>query len=366
MMAYKKNWLLVLLLFFNLSCTTINAKKYHAIVSQHKISSHVAVYETIQAAINAAPQHPQTPFRIFITAGNYNEKIVITKNNLQLTGAGKNKTRISYSDYAGKLHASGEMLTTYGTASVLVKASDVRIENLTIENDFDFLTNDVLTQANPQKIIGSQAVALFIDVPSDRIVLHNLTLLGYQDTLFVNSGRSWFDKVVILGNVDYIFGGGTALFTESEIKTRARGTTVNPYGFITASSTPLKKDFGLIFLNCRLTRDQLVPDNSVALGRPWHPTTTFVDGRYADPDAVGKSVFIHVWMDAHITSDGWYPMSGSAREGGKKSFLPEDARFFEYRSRGPGAFINTKRRQLNDKEVMNYTKEKILGDWQPQ
>ncbi|MES2822971.1 MAG: pectinesterase family protein [Pseudomonadota bacterium] len=361
MATYKKYC--ILLLFFNSGCTSVDGNHYQAIVSQYKISSHLPVYDTIQAAVNAAPQDPQTPFRIFIIAGNYNEKIVITKNNLQLMGAGENKTRITYSDYAGKLDAWGKVLTTYGTASLHIKASDIRIENLTIENTFDFLTNDAL--APDRKIIGSQAVALFIDVPSDRIVLRNISVFGYQDTVFVNSGRSWFDEVFIAGNVDYIFGGGTALFTHSEIKTLARGTATNPYAFITAPSTSVKKDYGLTFLNCRLTRDRLVPDNSVALGRPWHPTTTFADGRYADPDAVGKSVFINVWMDAHITSDGWYPMSGNAREGGKKSFLPEDSRFFEYHSTGPGAFINSKRRQLKDEEAMSYTKERILGDWQP-
>lgn len=366
MATYKKYCLLVWLLFFLLGCTSVDGNSYHAIVGHYKISSPVPVYDTIQAAINAAPQDPQAPFRIFITAGNYIEKIVITKNNLQLVGAGKNKTRISYSDYAGKLDAWGKVLTTYGTASLHIKASDIRIENVTIENTFDFLTNDALTQDNPKKLIGSQAVALFIDAPSDRIKLRNVSLLGYQDTLFVNSGRSWFDEVFIAGNVDYIFGGGTALFTHSEIKTLPRGTATNPYAFITAPSTPVKKAYGLTFLNCRLTRDRLVPDHSVALGRPWHPTTTFADGRYADPDAVGSSFFINVWMDAHITSDGWYSMSGNTREGGRKIFLPEDSRFFEYHNAGPGAFINSKRRQFKDDEAMSYTKERILGDWQPQ
>ncbi|MES2675549.1 MAG: pectinesterase family protein [Pseudomonadota bacterium] len=364
MATYKNYCLFTLLLFLNPGCIAVDGNNYHALVSQHKISSSAPVYNTIQAAINAAPQNTKTPFRIFISAGNYYEKIVITKNNIQLMGAGENKTRISYADYAGKLDLSGKVLTTFGTASLRIKASDIRIENLTIENTFDFLTNDAL--APDRKIIGSQAVALFIDVPSDRIILRNISLLGYQDTLFVNSGRSWFDQVFIAGNVDYIFGGGTALFTDSEIKTRARVTATNPYGFITAPSTHIDNNYGLIFLKCRLTRDRLVPDNSVALGRPWHPTTTFADGRYADPDAIGKSIFINGWMDAHIISDGWYSMSGIARDGGKKSFLPEDSRFFEYQSTGPGAFINSKRRQLKDEEAISYTKEKILGDWQPQ
>lgn len=100
------------------------------------------------------------------------------------------------------------------------------------------------------------------------------------------------------------------------------------------------------------------------LGRPWHPTTQFSDGRYADPNAIGKAVFIHSWMDAHITTDGWYAMGGTAKDGTKIPFLPEDARFFEYQNTGPGAKINTKRRQLTTAEAQHYSREKILGDWQ--
>ena len=54
---------------------------------------------------------------------------------------------------------------------------------------------------------------------SDTFFARDIALLGYQDTLYVNSGRSWFDRSLIAGNVDYIFGKGNALFTHSEIKT---------------------------------------------------------------------------------------------------------------------------------------------------
>jgi pectinesterase len=81
---------------------------------------------------------------------------------------------------------------------------------------------------------------------------------------------------------------------------------------------------------------------------------------------MGKAVFINTWMDAHITRDGWYSMNGTAKDGTKIAFLPEDARFFEYNSRGPGAAANNSRRQLRNEEVKNYTHEKILGNWQPE
>ncbi len=345
------------------SCVNNSSSGFNATVK--KSCSKVAnCFEKIQLAIDAAPDSPASHYKIFIANGDYQEKLLITKNNIQLIGQDAKKTRIVYGDYAGIEVVPGKTLTTPGSATLTLRAADIRLQNITIENSFDFLANDAL--AADKKISGTQAVALFIDTPSDRVSINNVILLGYQDTLFVNSGRSWFDKVLVAGNVDYIFGNGNALFTDSEIKTRARGKPTNPHGFITAPSTQIASEYGLTFLNCRLTRDQDVPDNAVPLGRPWHPTTQFLDGRYADPKAVGKSVFINSWMDAHITQDGWYTMSGTAKEGGRKNFLPEDARFFEYQTKGAGALINEKRRQLDSGEVKKYTREKILGDWSPQ
>jgi pectinesterase len=356
---------LLLVIFMQVACSSLESSSYVAQVKK-SCRNIPHCFEQIQSAINAAPESSEIPYRIMIAGGDYHEKITINKNNLQLIGESAAKTRLVFNDYAGMELSPGKNLSTPGSATLKVQAIDVRIENITIENSFDFLKNDALANDSPKKVNGSQAVALFIDAPSDRVLVRNVSLLGCQDTLFVNSGRSWFDRVLVAGNVDFIFGGGNALFTNSEIKTVARGKPTNPHGFITAPSTQISSKFGLTFLNCRLTRDISVPDHSVPLGRPWHPTTQFADGRYADPNAIGKSVFVNTWMDAHITIDGWYAMGGTTKEGGKKNFMPENSRFFEYKTKGPGAIVNEKHRQLNAQEAAQFTLDNILGDWNPQ
>lgn len=320
-------------------------------------------FTSIQAALDAAPVNSPSPYIIFIAAGDYYEKINITKPNIQLLGESANTTRIYYDAYAGKTYAEGKTWGTPGSATVTIRAINIHLRQLTIENAFDFLSNDALANDDAKRVANSQAVALFLDTGSDRVLVRDTRLLGYQDTLFVNAGRSWFDNSFIAGNVDFIFGKGNALFTNSEIHTLGRGKSNHPHGYLVAPSTQITDEFGLTFINCKLTRDESVPDNSVPLGRPWHPTTQFPDGRYADPNAIGKAVFINSWMDSHITLNGWYSMNGTAKDGTKIPFLPEDARFFEYNSSGPGAVVNSKRRQLSDEEVKNYTREKILGDW---
>lgn len=367
----KKFVLLSIFTVLQASCASIGSAHFNAVVKPTcgKIQQ---CYETIQAAIDAAPQSNSKPYRIYIAAGTYSEKITLNKHNVSLIGAGQTSTRISYGDYAGKLDSdyagtlSGEKKTlgTPKTATLRIAANNIKIEHLSIENSFDFLSNDALANDDPKKISGTQAVALFIDSPSDKVLLYKVSLLGFQDTLFVNSGRSYFDKVFIAGNVDYIFGNGNALFMHSEIKTLGRGKPTQPNGFITAPSTQIANEFGFTFIACRLTRDATVPDKSTALGRPWHPTTTFADGRYADPNAIGKSVFIDTWMDAHITQAGWHSMSGTAKTGGKQNFMPEDARFFEFNSSGKGAPQDTQRRELSAVEAKRYSKKNILGDWE--
>lgn len=354
-------------LIFISSCATQPYAGYDAVVNA-SIKTSARNFTSIQAALDAAPAVTKKPYRIFITPGDYYEKLIIAKPNIRLVGENKNSTRIFYNAYAGQQSTDagatkGQIWGTSGSATLIIRAANIQLQQLTIENTFDFLANDALANDDPQRIANTQAVALHLDNGSDQFLARDVRLLGYQDTLFVNAGRSWFDKSLIAGNVDFIFGKGNALFTNSEIKTRGRGKPSEPHAYLVAPSTQISSEYGLTFIDCILTRSKSVPDNSVPLGRPWHPTTQFADGRYADPGAIGKAVFINSWMDAHITRDGWYAMGGTAKDGTKIQFQPQDARFFEFNSKGPGAIISSKRQQLHKSEVDNYTREKIFGDW---
>ncbi|WP_111642933.1 pectinesterase family protein [Marinimicrobium alkaliphilum] len=346
-----------------------SSQAYDAIVQQDGVDTRgtTPVYESVTDALAAAPADATAPHRILIRAGDYYEKLTITQPHIHLIGEGAERTRIYYDAYAGQEMAPGETWGTRRSGTVIVQAADVQFHRLTIENSFDFVGNDALDRDDPAKLHGTQAVALHLDSGSDRILAREVTLLGYQDTLFPNVGRSWFDRSVIAGNVDFIFGAGNALFTDSEIRTRIRGREHGTHGYVAAPSTDISRPFGFTFIDTQLTREPGVPDNSTALGRPWHPTTTFPDGRYADPYAVGKAIFIRTEMDAHITHEGWAPMGGTARDGGRKQFMPdEDARFFEYQSRGPGASTEHRlRRQLSDDVVKDFAVRNILGDWRP-
>lgn len=351
-----------------------NLNKPDAIVSQNHIRQDMPdgtpTYGTLADAIADAPSNSATPWTIAIMPGRYLEKLTITKPNICLVGSGRGETCIAFDAFAGAEKPDGTgQWGTPGSATLTINAPDFTARHLTIANDFDFLENDRRDPLGANRIGASQAVAVLVGNGADRSLFYDVAITGYQDTVFADRGRSLFSHCIISGNVDFIFGGGAALFDHCDIVSRPRAvSTTLPAGFVSAPSTAKDSPFGLIFRYCDLKKENAdQPAASHYLGRPWHPTRDFKDGRYADPDAIGQAVFLHCHMEDHIATDGWTSMSGLAKDGQRKWFQPlADARFLEYKSTGPGANINASRPQLSDADALTYSPEHILGDWKRQ
>lgn len=279
-------------------------------------------FTSIQDAINETKCYPYERITIKVKNGIYREKVEVYAWNtkVSLIGESREGTFITFDDYFDKINKGRN--STFHTFTLRVLGNDFHAENLTIINS-----------AGP---VG-QAVALHVE--ADRASFVNVALKGYQDTLYVAGAgfRSYFKDCYIEGSIDFIFGGGTALFENCEIK-----SLVNSY--ITAASTPKNQKFGLVFKNCRLTASENV--NQVYLGRPWR--------EYA------KTVFISTEIGAHVLAAGWHNWDRKANE--KTAF------YAEYGNFGPGA--ETEHRvawshELNRKNAKSYTRENIFGDWNP-
>ena len=81
---------------------------------------------------------------------------------------------------------------------------------------------------------------------------------------------------------------------------------------------------------------------------------------------LGAAAFLDCWMDAHIRREGWTWMGYRGPDGAQKQLTPEEARLFEYGSRGPGAGpVSATRRMLDAKVAAEYTERSVLGDWRP-
>ncbi len=322
----------------------------------------IPVHRDIATALRAAPADQASVYRIQIDAGLWQEKLIIDRPNVHLTGAGRSQTRLRFDAAAGQLSPAGIPWGTWGCATLTVRAPGFRASALSIENGFDYLQHLRSPQLSQQGSNGAQAVALMLDQGADRSLLQSVDIQSHQDTLFVDRGRSLFRECRIAGSVDFVFGAGTAVLQKCTVHSRFRPGKERQ-GYLAAPSTSVEQEFGLCFLDCALTRDVEVANGSVVLGRPWRPTRKFADGEYGDPGVLGAALYRNCWMDGHIATVGWDEMAYTARDGNRVMLAAAEARFAEYKNYGPGASADPRRRQLSAAQSARYSMARLLGDW---
>ena len=306
-------------------------------------------HSSLAAALADAPPGAG-PYRILLGRGRWEEKLTIGRPGVEIVGEDRASVRLVWSDSSGAQRAGGGTFGTYGSATLAVEAPDVTLRNLTVENGFDYEEHRRTGGS------GGQAVALLLGRRSDRALIDGVDIVGHQDSFYLHSGRALVRGCMIAGGVDFIFGGAAALFEACELRSRLRaGEPIQ--GYVAAPSTPRMQRFGLVFDRCRLTREPLVPDGSVFLGRPWRAG--------GNVQLVGAAAYLRCHMDAHIHPEGWAPMHYAGPNGYRMTFQPGDARFAEFVNSGPGSRPHRGRPRLTGREAARYTADAILGGWRP-
>lgn len=285
-------------------------------------------FASVQEAINAVPDFRKKETKIFIRNGRYKEKLTLppSKTNVTFIGENKEKTILTYDDFAQKLNSFAEEIGTTGSTSFFVFGDGFTARNISFENS-----------AGP---VG-QAVAVRVD--GDRVIFENCRFLGFQDTLYPHGkeSRQYYKNCYIEGTTDFIFGWSTAVFENCEIFSKKGGH------YITAASTEKDAEYGFVFINCKLTGN--APEETVYLGRPWR--------QYA------QTVFINTEMGNHIKPEGWHNWSKPEAE--------NTAFYAEYDSSGQGAAPEKRvkwSKQLTAEEAAHYTANAVLkgsDGWNP-
>jgi len=307
-------------------------------------------HASLAAALAAAPPG-DAPFRILLGRGRWEEKLTVSRRNVAIVGEDRRDSIITASVASGHEKAGGGAWGTYGSATLTVEASGFTLSNLTVENGFDYVTN-----MRSRAVANAQAVALALGNSADRTLIDGVDLIGHQDTFYLRAGRALVRGCLIAGSTDFIFGGAAGRFEGCEIRSRLRPDEALQ-GYVAAPSTPRDQSVGLVFDRCRLTPEEGVGDGSVWLGRPWR-----AGGNSA---LLGAAAFLDCWMGAHIRPDGWTWMGFRGPGGYTMRLEPGDARFYEYRSRGPGARRSPARRQLTARDVARFSRAAMFGDWRP-
>ena len=307
--------------------------KFDAVVAFDGSGSHT----NVQEAVNVVPDNGTNWFTILVKPGVYEGQVIIPKIKrfIRIIGEDREATDLTWLYNVNDRKPNQPYQFDPG---FVVVGNDFRAQNLTFENSS-----------------GDHGQALALRVDNDRAVFENCRLLGWQDTLMVNNGRHYFTNCYIEGRVDFIYGSATAVFDRCVIHNKNGG-------YVTAASTPKEREFGFVFLDCKLTGDEVpwvdsansskakvAAKPNAHLGRPWRP--------YA------HVAFIRCEMDDHIKPAGWHNWGNPTNE--------ITARYSEFSNTGPGAKPDARvkwARQLTDIEAKNYTVENILkgrDGWSP-
>ena len=312
-------------------------------------------FTSIQQAIDAIPAGGRTPTLLLVRMDEYQERVVVNKDNVRIVGEARDRTVITHSACAKDTDPDGRARGTFLSFTFLVTGRNVEIENLTIRND-----------AGDGEQVG-QAVAVY--AAGDRGIFRNCRLIAHQDTLFCGPlmpkieadiaprisaaecydsvgdcpethSRVYFEDCFIQGDVDFIFGPYRCWFERCTLFMNARG------GWYTAANTPREQPFGLVFHRCRLTGE--CEPGAAKLGRPWR--------RYA------RTVFLDCDMDAHVSPQGFFDWDEEKKI---------TDRCGEWHTRGERADQSARhpmQKRIGDGEARAITLAQVLGGcdgWQP-
>ncbi|MFF4271229.1 pectinesterase family protein [Streptomyces sp. NPDC001536] len=303
-------------------------------------------YSTVQAAINAVPANNPSRVVIQVKPGTYREAVTVPANKPHVTivgtGASRKDTLIVEGHAAGMPKPDGSGgYGTPGSATVSIKADDTQLRNLSVSNDFDEAAN--------QAVAGHQAVALL--TAADKVFLDSIIVSGDQDTLEMETaakgtlGRVYVKNSYVIGNVDFIFGRGTAVLDRSIITLKKRWDGSSG-GYITAPSTEANRK-GILITRSTVNGD--VSNASFSLGRNWHPGGDTA----VDPQTTVRETS----LSAAIRPNPWSDMGG---------FSWKDDRFAEYKNTGAGSgSASSERPQLTDSQATGQEIADWLGDWTP-
>ncbi len=210
-------------------------------------------------------------------------------------------TANGYTEYVNKEGTGGG--SSYWNATVLVKAIDFTMEDIILENSF----NQYISLKESQDIVQpkassepvrptnygntnvqnrssgyvTQAAAIGIAASADRVFLKECRVIGRQDSFYGASGaRVAVYKGAMMGAVDYLFGGMTAVFYQTDLVLNTSDSSSDA-AYITAAQQTTGR--GFLMYECHVK--STVPGVETAsvngakpgyFGRPWAPNTSEV------------------------------------------------------------------------------------------
>ena len=226
-------------------------------------------FASIAEAVLAVPYEEEA--LVQVGPGIYREKLVCEKRCITLRGAGADKTKLVWGD-GGKLpHKDGRPTHTFRSYTAFFSGETLCVEDMTIEND-----------AGPGAKAG-QAVAAMWTAPggvppgqaagqSGHPLLRPAARKGAGEGRFLGPRglaprkptAQYYTDCEIAGDIDFIFGGGDALFENCVIRTVDNHI---PHSYVTAPSG--KADDWALCSGTAISSPTAAGQR--LSGRPWRP-----------------------------------------------------------------------------------------------
>lgn len=215
------------------------------------------------------------------------------KWNAEILRVNKENGSLSYENQGGTTNGS------YWNATVVVSANGFVAEDLILENSFNQYiskkeSEDVVVgnkngvrptdigNVNVQKrSFVTQAAAIGITNNTDKVVLNKCRVIGRQDSFYGGTGtRVVVYKGAMMGAVDYLYGGMTAVFYKTDLVMNVSDDSSDA-SYLTAA----QQSSGRGYLMYQCTVKAAVPGTETAstflakpgyFGRPWAATTSEV------------------------------------------------------------------------------------------
>lgn len=268
---------------------------------------------TVQGAVNSIASGNTTPRVINIRNGDYNE-IVNTSGKHNITFRGESRTGVVVGGTNNATFQAANSGTTHARMAFKVNANDIAVDTLTITN------------RTPQG--GSQAEALMMSTGARRFIANNVNIASRQDTILANqnSSQGYFNNSTIIGNFDYIWGGGNLFFTNCNVHnisgtgsgnvtaartdfgaSAATGNWMTPDGLRWSSN-------GFSFVGCVMTADPgvvnitLAGNNGTAGGLSSWINCRFATNAYIAPGA-GLASSFNFWQYQNTELTGVAPVT---------------------------------------------------------
>lgn len=315
-------------------------------------------YKTVAEAVEAAVPGST----IYIKPGVYREKLVIKKPGLKLVGENPANTIIygyeaDFGNIDGNLLVEVNLLensanTTPGNSDTSKPAIAVPGASFSAEN-ITFYNKGAEWNAT-WKSAERRSIALALKGVTEGYI-KNCMFFGQQDTMYLRSGRIYFENCYIEGEVDFICGGATVLFDNCQIysvfyKNGGYITATAPADTACSDADGQSYANGYVFRDCLVNGDDRINDKKVYLGRgAWK-------GGSNGGDNQAKTVYLRCELGKHIEDEGWKDWDNVNTAA--KSF------FREYGCTGEGALQaeTATRKWLTSDEASFYDNDKnVLG-----